>query len=113
MWVPDVGEGWVAATVATDDGGSHVHVALEPYNTPQSHGRATVFPRNPDIFAGIADLADLSYLNEPSVLHNLRTRFDEQRAIYTYCGIVLVAINPYDRLPLFVPLLSFQFFFFL
>ena len=34
-------------------------------------------------------------------MHNLQVRFCENRSIYTYCGIVLVAINPYEYLPLF------------
>ncbi len=102
MWVPDSALGWVAATVQADEGGgAAVTVLVEPYATPQAHPRDRVFLRNPDMFAGIPDLADLSYLNEPAVLSNLATRF-ETRNIYTYCGIVLVAINPYERLPLCV-----------
>lgn len=65
--------------------------------------RTTVRLRNPDILIGVDDLTDLSYLHEPAVLYNLQVRFEEQHAIYTYCGIVLVAINPYDRLPLYTP----------
>ena len=57
--------------------------------------------RNPDILVGSDDLTDLSHLHEPAVLHNVGVRFCDQEAIYTYCGIVLVAINPYKRLPLY------------
>jgi myosin V len=57
--------------------------------------------RNPDILIGENDLTTLSYLNEAEVLYNLRVRFVDRRTIYTYCGIVLVAVNPYEELPLY------------
>ncbi|KAJ9582514.1 hypothetical protein L9F63_003128, partial [Diploptera punctata] len=57
--------------------------------------------RNPDILIGENDLTSLSYLHEPAVLYNLQVRFCRQNVIYTYCGIVLVAINPYDELPIY------------
>uniref|UniRef100_A0A1I8QA92 Myosin motor domain-containing protein n=1 Tax=Stomoxys calcitrans TaxID=35570 RepID=A0A1I8QA92_STOCA len=59
--------------------------------------------RNPAILIGQNDLTSLSYLHEPGVLHNLRVRFSERQIIYTYCGIILVAINPYAELPLYGP----------
>uniref|UniRef100_A0A3Q1FN00 Myosin VAa n=1 Tax=Acanthochromis polyacanthus TaxID=80966 RepID=A0A3Q1FN00_9TELE len=57
--------------------------------------------RNPDILVGENDLTALSYLHEPAVLHNLKVRFIDSKLIYTYCGIVLVAINPYETLPIY------------
>ncbi|XP_070766858.1 unconventional myosin-Va isoform X3 [Enoplosus armatus] len=57
--------------------------------------------RNPDILVGENDLTALSYLHEPAVLHNLKVRFVDSKLIYTYCGIVLVAINPYETLPIY------------
>ena len=59
--------------------------------------------RNPEILIGSPNLTDLSYLHEAAVLHNLEVRFCEGNEMYTYCGIVLVAINPYARLPLYTP----------
>ncbi|KAG7488039.1 hypothetical protein MATL_G00029750 [Megalops atlanticus] len=56
---------------------------------------------NPDILEGENDLTALSFLHEPAVLHNLRVRFLDYSSIYTYCGIVLVAINPYEELPIY------------
>nr|pir hypothetical protein E02C12.1 - Caenorhabditis elegans [Caenorhabditis elegans] len=53
------------------------------------------FLRNPAFLVGKDDLTLLSYLHEPAVLHNLQVRFVKGSSIYTYCGIVLVAINPY------------------
>ncbi|EGV99859.1 Myosin-Vc [Cricetulus griseus] len=57
--------------------------------------------RNPDILVGENDLTALSYLHEPAVLHNLRIRFAESKLIYTYSGIILVAMNPYKQLPIY------------
>ncbi|CAG5102710.1 Similar to MYO5A: Unconventional myosin-Va (Gallus gallus) [Cotesia congregata] len=56
--------------------------------------------RNPDILIGENNLTSLSFLHEPAVLYNLQVRF-QRRCIYTYCGIVLVAFNPYDELPIY------------
>ncbi|GAB4855374.1 hypothetical protein Ancab_023997 [Ancistrocladus abbreviatus] len=48
--------------------------------------------------AGVDDMTKLSYLHEPGVLQNLRTRY-ELNEIYTYTGNILIAINPFQRLP--------------
>ncbi|KAG8376188.1 hypothetical protein BUALT_Bualt09G0037200 [Buddleja alternifolia] len=43
-------------------------------------------------------MTKLSYLHEPGVLQNLATRY-ELNEIYTYTGNILIAINPFQRLP--------------
>ncbi|KAK9836002.1 hypothetical protein WJX81_005192 [Elliptochloris bilobata] len=47
---------------------------------------------------GVEDMTTLSYLNEPGVLWNLRCRYMLD-AIYTYTGSILIAVNPFARLP--------------
>ncbi|KMR01422.1 unconventional myosin-va [Lasius niger] len=56
--------------------------------------------RNPDILIGENNLTSLSFLHEPAVLYNLQIRF-QRHSIYTYCGIVLVAFNPYNELHIY------------
>lgn len=58
--------------------------------------------RNPPLLETTDDLTNLSHLNEPSILHTILTRYG-QRFIYTYSGIVLIAVNPFDALNLYSP----------
>ncbi|CAB4255321.1 similar to Saccharomyces cerevisiae YAL029C MYO4 One of two type V myosin motors (along with MYO2) involved in actin-based transport of cargos [Maudiozyma barnettii] len=52
--------------------------------------------RNPSMLESTHDLTSLSYLNEPAVLHAIKSRYSEGN-IYTYSGIVLIATNPFDK----------------
>lgn len=55
---------------------------------------------NPKKFDGIEDLSALSNLNEATVLHNLKKRYDQQ-LIYTYSGLFLVTMNPFKDLGIY------------
>lgn len=55
---------------------------------------------NPAKFDKADDMAELTHLNEASVIHNLQTRYQSD-LIYTYSGLFLVAINPYCPLPIY------------
>ncbi|XP_067886637.1 unconventional myosin-Vb [Heterodontus francisci] len=107
VWIPDPEDVWKSAEITKDyrDGDEVLHLKLEdemPLEYPiNSKANQLPFLRNPDILVGENDLTALSYLHEPAVLHNLKVRFLESNAIYTYCGIVLVAINPYEQLPIY------------
>ncbi|XP_034163176.2 unconventional myosin-Va isoform X2 [Pangasianodon hypophthalmus] len=107
VWIPDSQEVWRSAELTKDyrpgdtalqlqlEDGTELEYKLDPR-------RSTLPPlRNPDILVGENDLTALSYLHEPAVLHNLRIRFIDSKLIYTYCGIILVAINPYETLPIY------------
>ncbi|KQK01633.1 hypothetical protein BRADI_3g57240v3 [Brachypodium distachyon] len=43
-------------------------------------------------------MTKLTYLNEPGVLYNLKRRY-ALNEIYTYTGSILIAVNPFTRLP--------------
>ncbi|KAK9235482.1 P-loop containing nucleoside triphosphate hydrolase protein [Lipomyces kononenkoae] len=55
---------------------------------------------NPPKFDKSNDMAELTHLNEASVVHNLATRYMADM-IYTYSGLFLVAVNPYCSLPIY------------
>uniref|UniRef100_A0A8C3VBF6 Myosin VA n=1 Tax=Catharus ustulatus TaxID=91951 RepID=A0A8C3VBF6_CATUS len=107
VWIPDPEEVWKSAELLKDykpgdkvlqlrlEEGKELEYCLDP--------KTKELPplRNPDILVGENDLTALSYLHEPAVLHNLKVRFIDSKLIYTYCGIVLVAINPYEQLPIY------------
>ncbi|XP_029938954.1 unconventional myosin-Va [Salarias fasciatus] len=106
VWIPDPDAVWVSAQLLNDYKPGEKQLSLQLPN-----GNEVQYPvsspsdlpplGNPDILEGENDLTALSFLHEPAVLHNLRVRFLDYNSIYTYCGIVLVAINPYDHLPIY------------
>jgi myosin heavy subunit len=46
------------------------------------------------------DLITLPHLHEPAILHAIAERFSYGK-IYTWTGPVLIAVNPFQRLPLY------------
>ncbi|XP_019389108.1 PREDICTED: unconventional myosin-Va isoform X10 [Crocodylus porosus] len=107
IWIPDPEEVWKSAELLKDykPGDKVLHLRLEEGKDLEYclDPKTKELPplRNPDILVGENDLTALSYLHEPAVLHNLKVRFIDSKLIYTYCGIVLVAINPYEQLPIY------------
>ncbi|XP_057380150.2 myosin heavy chain, muscle-like isoform X10 [Daphnia carinata] len=55
---------------------------------------------NPPKYEKAEDMSNLTYLNDASVLWNLKARYVNQ-LIYTYSGLFCVAINPYKRFPIY------------
>jgi len=55
---------------------------------------------NPAKFDKANDMAELTHLNEASVVHNIHMRYQSD-LIYTYSGLFLVAVNPYCPLPIY------------
>ncbi|CAL1710675.1 unnamed protein product [Somion occarium] len=99
VWVPDDKEGYLAGWVVKeeDDMGEVVMASGGEIRRLPLYALSKM---NPPKFDRVDDIADLTFLNEASVVHNLRLRYGSG-AIYTYSGLFLVAINPYQNLPLY------------
>ncbi|XP_037413535.1 myosin-17-like isoform X9 [Triticum dicoccoides] len=97
VWVADKDLAWIDGEVFKIDG-QNAHVRTTKGNTITAnvsdiHPKDTEAP--PD---GVDDMTRLSYLHEPGVLDNLAVRY-AKNIIYTYTGNILIAINPFQRLP--------------
>lgn len=98
VWVEDKNSAWVAAEV--------VDFVAKQVKVLTSSGKKALaspeklFPRDHDAedHGGVDDMTKLTYLNEPGVLYNLERRYD-LNDIYTYTGSILIAVNPFTKLP--------------
>lgn len=64
-----------------------------------------VYEENPIELKGVYDLSMLVYLKMYHVLVNLRARYSEMNRKHPYTSVstVLIAINPYEKLPIYGP----------
>ncbi|XP_052475312.1 myosin-10-like isoform X2 [Carassius gibelio] len=99
VWVPSEKHGFESASVR-EERGDEVEVELADSGRKLTLSREELQRMNPPRFSKVEDMADLTCLNEASVLHNLRERY-YSGLIYTYSGLFCVAINPYKNLPIY------------
>lgn len=57
-----------------------------------------VFPADEDVNRHVEDNCSLMYLNEATLLHNVKVRYSKD-IIYTYVANILIAVNPYFDIP--------------
>jgi len=99
-WVPtakDDEEGYVVGEVVSAAGDV---VTIEIKGQTKEFKKEQCDQMNPPKYEKCTDMANLTYLNEASVLYNLRARY-EAGLIYTYSGLFCIAVNPYRRLPIY------------
>ncbi|XP_011558095.1 myosin heavy chain, muscle isoform X5 [Plutella xylostella] len=97
-WVPDDKEGFLQGEIKATKG-DLVTVVL-PGGETKDFKKDLVGQVNPPKYEKAEDMSNLTYLNDASVLYNLKQRY-YHKLIYTYSGLFCVAINPYKRFPVY------------
>ncbi|XP_067673669.1 myosin heavy chain, striated muscle-like [Haliotis asinina] len=100
-WAPDEEQGFIAAEIQST-AGDDVTVLLVDSKQTKTFKKDDIQSMNPPKYEKIEDIANMTFLNEASVLYNLRARYTSG-LIYTYSGLFCIAINPYRRLPIYTP----------
>ncbi|KAJ4969406.1 hypothetical protein NE237_016107 [Protea cynaroides] len=97
VWVEDPDDAWIDGEVISVNG-EEIEVSCTSGKTVVVN-RSDVYPKDVEASScGVDDMTRLAYLHEPGVLHNLKIRYDIDE-IYTYTGNILIAVNPFKRLP--------------
>uniref|UniRef100_A0A3Q1BMM0 Unconventional myosin-VI n=1 Tax=Amphiprion ocellaris TaxID=80972 RepID=A0A3Q1BMM0_AMPOC len=98
VWAPHPTDGFQLGMIV--DIGADA-LTIEPLNqkgktflAPMSQ----VFPAEDDVNKHVDDNCSLMYLNEATLLNNVRVRYNKDH-IYTYVANILIAVNPYYDIP--------------
>jgi len=96
-WCPDGKGNYMECMLENDDGTKAVVMCGHEKKTFKSEQIGQV---NPPKFEKCEDMANLTFLNDASVFHNLKVRY-QAKLIYTYSGLFCVVVNPYKRFPIY------------
>uniref|UniRef100_A0A6Q2Y4Q2 Myosin, heavy chain 11a, smooth muscle n=1 Tax=Esox lucius TaxID=8010 RepID=A0A6Q2Y4Q2_ESOLU len=99
VWIPSEKNGFEAASIK-EEHGEEVLVELADNGKKVTVNKDDIQKMNPPKFSKVEDMAELTCLNEASVLHNIRERYFSG-LIYTYSGLFCVVVNPYKMLPIY------------
>ncbi|XP_041719476.2 myosin-9-like isoform X1 [Coregonus clupeaformis] len=99
VWVPSERLGFEVGSLK-EERGEECLVELADSGKKVKINKDDIQKMNPPKFSKVEDMAELTCLNEASVLHNLKERY-YSGLIYTYSGLFCVVINPYKNLPIY------------
>ena len=100
FWFPVAGQGYALGEVLHHDTANdqmNVRLHLDDGTKNENFHQSVAKPVNPANLNGVGDNTQLMHLHEPSLLHNIRFRY-QKNLIYTYTGYILIAVNPYKAL---------------
>uniref|UniRef100_A0AAR2IRH8 Unconventional myosin-VI n=1 Tax=Pygocentrus nattereri TaxID=42514 RepID=A0AAR2IRH8_PYGNA len=98
VWAPHPTDGFQLGTIVDIGADS---LTIEPLKERGKTFLAPVnqvFPAEDDVNKHVEDNCSLMYLNEATLLNNIRVRYSKDR-IYTYVANILIAVNPYYDIP--------------
>ncbi|KAM0812938.1 putative Myosin type-2 heavy chain 1 [Seiridium cardinale] len=99
VWLKDPQVAFVKGWVVEELPGGRILVQCDD-GSQREVDSESVDKVNPAKFDKANDMAELTHLNEASVVHNLHMRYQAD-LIYTYSGLFLVTVNPYCPLPIY------------
>ncbi|XP_036398113.1 myosin VIb [Megalops cyprinoides] len=98
VWAPHPTDGFQLGTIVDIGADS---LTIEPLNQRGKTFLAPisqVFPAEDDVNKHVEDNCSLMYLNEATLLNNVRVRYSKDK-IYTFVANILIAVNPYYDIP--------------
>lgn len=84
VWVPHEAHGFVAASIKAERG-EELEVEIAESGKRYLVNKDDIQKMNPPKFSKVEDMAELTCLNEASVLHNLKDRY--------YSGLIYVSLD--------------------
>ncbi|KAK4189770.1 putative myosin type-2 heavy chain 2 [Podospora australis] len=99
VWLKDPQTAFVKGWVVEELAGNRLLVQCDD-GSQREVDAESVDKVNPAKFDKANDMAELTHLNEASVVHNLHMRYMSD-LIYTYSGLFLVTVNPYTPLAIY------------
>ena len=105
VWVKHRHDAWVPAKVesrGSDGSLSCVERETSKRRTVKAESVGPAIPNIRDLITMTSDLVQMAHVNESSIIDLLKRRFKRDKC-YTAIGDILIAVNPFKRLPHFTP----------